>query len=117
MFPYPLSMWRIWLLEVELSSELYRNMRACGHVRPCRRRLLPSQAAADGLQFEAGVLRGLHSAADSLAHERRNFDPALFNIQDYGPSRRRRRGLCVRRIWSLLLRRTVARRIWNGCAG
>ena len=73
--------------QLDLTSELYRHVRPCRHMRSRQWRLLPGDAAAHGLQFEAGILSNLHGSADCLAHERRHFDSTLLDIQHHGSSR------------------------------
>lgn len=64
-------------------------MRARGHMRPYWRRLLPRHTAADGLQFEASILRGFQRSPYGLAYEGRHFNSALLDVQDHGSTRRR----------------------------
>jgi len=70
-----------------LSSELHGHVRPSGHVRSGGRRLLPRHAAAYGFQFQASILSCFHGAAHGFAYERRDCDPALLDLEDYGSSR------------------------------
>lgn len=64
----------------------------------CYRILLTGYSAAYCFEFKIRVLRGFHGAAKRLTDERRNFDAALLNIQDYGSTRGK---LGLRgRVWS-----------------
>jgi hypothetical protein len=49
-------------------------------MRSSGRRLLAGDAAADGHEFQSGVLRSFHSAAHGFADEGRYFDAALLHI-------------------------------------
>ena len=53
------------------------------HVRAGQRRLLARDAAANGVEVEAGILRRLNRDAQILAEERRDLDPSFFHIENH----------------------------------
>ena len=70
-------------------------------------RLLASDAAAYGVDFQAGVLCSLDGAANGLADKGWNFDSSLFYIQNNGTAHGNFRGtLRVLLLWLDLIRWT-----------
>jgi hypothetical protein len=63
-----------------LSSELHRDVRPRGHVRPGQWRLLARHAAANRFQFKTSILSRFDGTADSFSNERGHFDSPLLNV-------------------------------------
>ena len=84
---------------LRLPPELQRHPGACGDVGSGNRGLLAGYAAAYGVKLQAEVLGGFDRAAHGFADERRDFDSALLNVEDYGSGGRQ---FCLGvRVWSL----------------
>ena len=60
--------------------------RSGGHLRPGKRRLFPRNAAANGVEVETCILRGLNRDAQVLAKEGRNFDTSFFYVENHRPA-------------------------------
>jgi hypothetical protein len=72
---------------LNLSSELHGHSRTGYNMSSSCRGLLAGQAAADGFQVEANILRSFHGASNRLSDEGRNFDAALLDIEHHSSCR------------------------------
>jgi hypothetical protein len=52
-------------------------------VRAGLRRLFAGNSAADGVEIEAGILRGLNGNAQILAEKGWHLDPSFFHVENH----------------------------------
>ena len=79
--------------------------------------LLAGYTAADGIEFQAGILGGFYGATDGFADEAGDFDAALFDVEDYGAARWECAFLGRHRLWRGLRRACRCRRQWLAYRG
>lgn len=65
-----------------LTVEPHNDSRSRSHMRTWERRLVVGDTAADRLQFESRILRGLDRRAHALPKKRGDDNSSLFDIED-----------------------------------
>lgn len=62
---------------------MHSNPRPSRDVRTGLRRLFASDAAADGVEVESGILRGFNGNTQIFAEEGRDLNPSLFHVENH----------------------------------